>query len=82
MTAIASSVAIVMRRMPKRSCRAAANGAKSPYESRLPEIASEIVPWLQPNSSWSGTISTPTIERKPAVVTSTSIVTATITQRS
>ena len=42
--------------------------------------AAEIVARLQPNSSWSGTISTPAVERNPAAVISVRNETAATTQ--
>ncbi len=64
--AISSSAAVVTRRIPKRSMRAAANGAVRPNRTRFTPTASESVPRDQPNSSWSGTIRTPGAARKPA----------------
>ena len=64
--------------MPKRSCSAAAKGAARPKQTRLIETADEIVARLQPNWSCSGMIITLGAERKPALITSTSSVTATI----
>ena len=63
---IVKSAMIETRRTPKRCINAAAKGAMKPNRSRLTEMAAEIVARLQPNSSWSGTISTPGVERKPA----------------
>ena len=51
-----------------------------PVEDRLIATAAEIVARDQPNSSWSGTISTPTVDRKPAAVISVRNETAAITQ--
>ena len=73
-----ASAAITTRRIPKRSCSAAANGAARPKHTRLIETADEIVARLQPNWSCSGTIITLGAERKPALITRTSSVTATI----
>ena len=66
------------RRTPKRSMSAAENGAVSPKSRRPSEIATEIVARDQPNSCCSGTISTPGVARKPAVVISVTKVTSTI----
>jgi len=76
--AIVTSAISITRRTPKRSMSAAENGAVKPKSRRPSEIASEIVPRDQPNSSWSGTISTPGVARKPAVVISVTKVTSTI----
>ena len=54
-----SSAKLVTWRMPKRSIRAAANGAIRPYRIRLTLTALDIRVRGQPNSSSSGTISTP-----------------------
>ena len=64
--AISSSATLVTARIPNRSMRAAANGAVSPNSTRLTPTASETRPRDQPNSSCSGTISTPGAARKPA----------------
>ncbi len=76
--AIVTSAISITRRTPKRSISAAEKGAISPNSKRPIEIASEIVPRDQPNSSCSGTISTPGVARKPAVVISVTKVTITI----
>ena len=49
----------VIRRMPKRSISAAANGAVRPYRIRLTPTATDSSPRDQPNSSCNGIISTP-----------------------
>ena len=63
------SAAITTRRMPKRSIKAAANGAVSPYSKTFTDTAREICARLQPNAVSSGTISTEGAERNPAVAT-------------
>ena len=78
--AMSSSAAVTTRRMPNRSMSAAANGAVSPNSSRLTDTASEIVLLVQPNSSCSGTISTPGAARKPAAPSRTRKVTAATVQ--
>ena len=70
----------ITRLTPNVSMSAAENGAVSPYRRSPIEIAREIVERLQWNSSWSGTISTPGVARKPAVVISVTKVTLTISQ--
>ncbi len=65
-SAISTSAELVTRRMPNRSIRAAANGAVSPKSTRFTPTARDSVPRVQPNSSCSGTISTPGAARKPA----------------
>ena len=72
------SAVTVTRRTPKRSCSAAANGAPRPNMIRLIETADDTVAALQPNSCSSGTIRTPAVDRKPALITSTSSVTPAI----
>ena len=64
--AISSRATLVTARTPNRSMRAAANGAVSPNSTRLTPTASETRPRDQPNSSSSGTMSTPGAARKPA----------------
>ena len=54
------------RRMPKRSIRAAANGAVRPYRARFTETAAPIVPRDQSNSACSGSMRRPGTERKAA----------------
>ena len=78
--AIVPSAITITRRMPKRSYRPAANGPPRPYSTRLIATAAEIVARDQPNSSCSGTINTPTVDRNPAAVTSVRNETAAITQ--
>ncbi len=56
--------------MPKRSMRAAANGAVKPNKTRLMLTAKERIVVDQPNSSCNGTMSTPGAARKPAAPTS------------
>ena len=56
----------VTARMPKRSIRAAANGAVRPNSTRLMLTAAERTVVDQPNSFCSGTISTPGAARNPA----------------
>jgi hypothetical protein len=56
--------------MPNRSTSAAAKGPPSPNMRRLRETAKPSVARDQPNSFWSGTISTPLVERNPADVIS------------
>ena len=68
--ATSSRATLVTRRMPKRSIRAAANGAITPYRTRLTLTAPDIRVRDQPNSSSSGTISTPGAARKPAAPSS------------
>ena len=57
--------------MPNRSMTAAANGPMQPYRIRLIETASAMVARDQWNSSSSGTIRMPGVERMPALVSST-----------
>jgi hypothetical protein len=75
-----SSAPIVTRRTPKRSTSPAENGPPRPKKIRLIETAKPIVARLQPNSSWSGTISTPGVERNPAAVISVTNPTPATTQ--
>jgi hypothetical protein len=70
---------VTTRRTPKRSISAAANGPVRPNRIRFTDTAAPIVPRLQPNSSSSGTISTPGVARKPAAASSVRNVTATTT---
>jgi hypothetical protein len=79
-TAISSSAHVVTRRMPNRSIRAAANGAVSPNSTRFTPTASDSVPRLQPNSSCSGTMSTPGAARNPAAPSSATNATPATTQ--
>ena len=74
--ATSTSAPATTRRMPNRSISAAANGAVRPNSSRLTETATEMVPRDQPNSSCSGSISTPGVARKPAAPTSATKATA------
>ena len=64
------------RRIPNRSMRAAANGAVSPNSMRFTEMANDTVAVDQPNSSRSGTSSTPGVARNPAAATSATNATA------
>ena len=64
--AISSSAADSTGRTPNRSIKAAANGAVSPNNVMLTDIASPTTPCDQPNSWCSGFIMTPGTERKPA----------------
>ncbi len=59
----------VTLRTPKRSIRAAANGAVKPNRTRLMLTARDSTVVDQPNSSCSGTMSTPGAARKPAAPT-------------
>ena len=52
--------------MPNRSISAAENGAVSPKSTRLTETARPMRPMGQPNSSCSGVMSTPGVDRNPA----------------
>ena len=54
------------RWMPRRSMRAAEKGAASPKSTRLTETAPPMTPIGQPNSSCSGVMSTPGVDRNPA----------------
>jgi len=64
--ATSANATLVTRRMPNRSISAAANGAITPYKMRLTLTALDMRVRGQPNSSSSGTISTPGALRKPA----------------
>ena len=66
-----ASAASSVGRTPKRCIAAAANGPARPYSARLIEIASEIVPRLQPNCFSSGSIITLGVARVPAAASST-----------
>ena len=66
----------VTARKPKRSMSAAANGPVRPNRTRLIETATEITARFQPNSFWSGTMSTLGAARKPAAPISAMNVTA------
>ena len=61
-----ASATSTVRRSPKRSMTAAANGPISRKRNMLIPIAKEIVARDQPNSLSSGTISTPGVARRPA----------------
>ena len=67
---LSSTATVITRRIPYRSTKAAAKGPPSPKTTRLIATAKPIVARLQPNSSCSGTIRTPVVERNPADVTS------------
>ena len=54
------------RWMPSRSMSAAENGAASPKSTRLTDTAPPMTPIGQPNSSCSGVMSTPGVDRNPA----------------
>jgi hypothetical protein len=64
--AINPSATVTTRRNPIRSTSAAENGPDSPMTTRLMATAAEIVARLHPNSSCSGTISTPGTARNAA----------------
>ena len=66
--------------MPKRFIAAAANGPARPNRIRLTETAAEMTVRLQPNSSCSGTMSTPGVDRNPEAPSSVRKVTAATTQ--
>ena len=68
--AISASATVTTRRNPIRSTRAAENGPLTPNTTRLIATAAEIVARLQPNSSCSGTISTPGTARNAAEASS------------
>jgi len=76
--AIVTSAISITRRTPKRSISAAENGAVRPNSTSPSDTAIEMVPRDQPNSCCSGTIRTPGVARKPAVVISVTNVTTTI----
>ncbi len=78
--AIVATATSITLRTPNRSISAAENGEASPNITSPSAIASEIVLRDQPNSFWSGTIRTPGVARKPAVVISVTKVTRTISQ--
>lgn len=59
---------------------AAANGPVKPNRIKLIETATEMTARFQPNSCWSGTISTLGVARKPAAPISAMKVTAAMTQ--
>ena len=64
--AISTRAAESTGRTPRRSIRAAANGAVRPNSVMLTDMASPTVPCDQPNSWCRGFIITPGTERKPA----------------
>ena len=61
-----TSAQATTRRIPNRSISAAENGAVRPNSTRFTETASPITPTGQPNSSCSGVMSTPGVDRNPA----------------
>ena len=65
-TLTSSNAEATTRLIPNRSISAAENGAVRPNSTRLIDTASPIRPIGQPNSSCSGVISTPGVDRKPA----------------
>jgi hypothetical protein len=74
-----SSAVATTRRMPNRSISAAANGAVTPYSSRLTETAAEMVASGQRNSACSGCSSTDGVARNPAAPTmATKVTVATV----
>ena len=75
-----SSAKVTTGRTPKRSIRAAANGEIRPKSIRLSDTAEPMSPCDQPNSSWSGSISTPGTERNAAAPTRVTKATAATTQ--
>ena len=79
-TATMSSAKVTTGRTPKRSIRAAANGEIRPKSIRLSDTAEPMSPCDQPNSSCSGSISTPGTDRKAAAPTSVTKATAATTQ--
>ena len=68
--AITTSATTVTRRRPYFACRAAANGPMKPNSSRLMLTAMPTVARLHPNSSRSGSIRMPGVDRKPAAPSS------------
>ena len=71
-----ASAASTTRRRPQRFITEAANGPISPNSAMLTAIATEMVARLQPNSLSSGTMNRPGVARTPAVMSSTTKVTA------
>ena len=63
---MSTSATVTTRRRPKRSFSAAANGALIPNTTRLTDAAVAIAPWLQPNSSMSGSMRIPNVARMAA----------------
>ncbi len=63
---ITVSATVVTRRRPYRACSAAANGPMKPNSSTLMLTAVPTVARLQPNSSRSGSMRIPGVDRKPA----------------
>ena len=78
--AVTTRARLIVRRTPKRSMIAAANGPTAPYSSRLTPIAKEIVARDQPNSASNGTIKTPGAARTPAVSSATTKTSPAMTQ--
>ena len=70
-----SSADITTLRIPKRSIRAAANGATSPYTSTLIATANETCSRPQPKASSRGMMSTDEALLKPAVIANVTNVT-------
>ena len=77
-TAPASSASAInrTRRTRQRSMIEAANGPSRPKSAMLTATAAEMLTRVHPNSSSSGTISTPGVARIPAVISSTTNVAA------
>ncbi len=67
--AVRSRAQTTTRRIPKRSMRAAANGAVSPYSAMLTATAADTVVVDHPNSSRSGSTRTPGTARNAAAPT-------------
>jgi hypothetical protein len=80
-TAVPSSAmaASTTRRSPHLSITDAANGPRRPKSAMLMATAAEMTVRSHPNSPSSGTISTPGVERMPAVTSMTANVTAAMT---
>ena len=79
-TPTTTRAAATVRRTPKRSMKAAANGAVSPYSTRLRLTAPEVTARDQPNSDSIGSSSTPVELRNAAAATSAPSVTPATTQ--
>ncbi len=76
--AMSTSATTTTRRMPKRSMRAAANGAVRPYRTMFTEVARPIDPRDQPNSCRRGPASRPgRVEKAPATTIASSATAAT-----
>jgi hypothetical protein len=78
--AMSSSAPTAVRRTPTRSSSAAANGAATPYTSRLSDTAIDVSVRVQPRSVSMGTSSTPRLDRNAAEASSTRKVTAATSQ--